>query len=248
MHLETLAHGHSFLHRLDPRSKLAAAIGLSLAAALGRGLPAELAALTLGAAYVLWARLPWREVTKRLAPVNGFAAMMWLMLPWRLGGAGPLGLGIDPQGLEMATDITLKANAVMLLLLALVATSPVNHVFHALAHWRAPEKLVHLFLFFYRYLHVLHREYHRLSLALKARAFTPRTNLHTYRTYAWLVGMLLVRSYDRAQRVYQAMLCRGFTGTFWLLDHFHWSRRDNLFLAGAGLALALLVALGLTGS
>jgi cobalt/nickel transport system permease protein len=248
MHLETLAHGHSFLHRLDPRSKLAAAIGLSLAAALGQGLAAESAALGLGIAAVLWARLPWREVGKRLAPVNGFAAMMWLMLPWRLGGTGPLGLGIDPQGLGLATDITLKANAVMLLLLALVATSPVNHVFHALAHWRAPDKLVHLFLFFYRYLHVLHREYHRLNLALKARAFTPRTDLHTYRTYAWLVGMLLVRSYDRAQRVYQAMLCRGFNGTFWLLDHFHWGRRDNLFLAGAGLAFVLLAALGLTGS
>jgi cobalt/nickel transport system permease protein len=248
MHLETLAHGHSFLHRLDPRSKLAAAIALSLAAALGRGLAAELMALGLGLAGVLWARLPWRELVKRLTPVNGFAATMWLMLPWRLGGSGPLGLGLDPLGLDLATDITLKANAIMLLLLALVATSPVNHVFHALAHWRAPDKLVHLFLFFYRYLHVLHREYHRLNLALKARAFVPRTDLHTYRTYAWLVGMLLVRSYDRAQRVYQAMLCRGFTGTFWLLDHFHWGRRDNLFLAGAGLAFLVLAVLGLMGS
>jgi cobalt/nickel transport system permease protein len=247
MHLETLAHGHSFLHRLDPRSKLAATIGLSLAVALGRGLLAELTALALGLAGVVWARLPWRELVKRLAPVNGFAAMMWLLLPWRLGDAGHLDLGLDPQGLGLAADITLKANAIMLLLLALVATSPVNHVFHALAHWHAPDKLIHLFLFFYRYLHVLHREYHRLSLALKARAFIPRTDLHTYRTYAWLVGMILVRSYDRAQRVYQAMLCRGFSGTFWLLDHFHWDQRDNLFLVGAGLASLALAALSLTG-
>jgi cobalt/nickel transport system permease protein len=73
---------------------------------------------------------------------------------------------------------------------------------------------------------------------MKARAFRPAFSLHTYRSYANLVGMLLVRSVDRAERVHAAMLCRGYTGRFWFHDHFRFTRLD---LAGAALA-ALLAA------
>jgi hypothetical protein len=41
------------------------------------------------------------------------------------------------------------------------------------------------------------------------------------------------------------MLCRGFQGTYWLLDHFQWQRRDDYFLLGGGLLVALLLVLEL---
>ena len=78
---------------------------------------------------------------------------------------------------------------------------------------------------------------------MKIRGFQPRTNLHTYRSYAYLAAMLLVRSYDRADRVFQAMLCRGFHGVFYSLRTFSWQRRDGVFRnrvpAGAGAVLLL---------
>jgi cobalt/nickel transport system permease protein len=176
-----------------------------------------------------------------------FVAFLWLVLPWHLelGPEWSWSLVYDPKGLVLAGAITLKANAIVMILIGLLSTSPVNNLFHALAHLKAPEKLVHLFLFFYRYLHVLHREYHKLTLAMRVRGFKPGNNLHTYRAYANLAGMVLVKSYDRAQRVYQAMLCRGFDGTYWLLDHFHWTRRESSFLILSGLILAGLIALSL---
>ena len=244
MHLETLAHGDSLFHRLDPRAKLMAAIAFSLAVALTSGWPAPACALALAAAGVAAARLDAREVARRLLAVNAFTVLLWVLLPWQIGtGGGPLGLGLawQARGLSLALIITLKANAIVLGLTLLLATSPINHLFHALAHWRVSPRLLQIFFFFYRYLHVLHQEWHRLLLGLRARGFAPRSNLHTYRTYAYLLGNLLLRSLDRAQRVYQAMLCRGFRGTYWLLDHFHWQRRDSLFLAGSGLAVAALV-------
>lgn len=248
MHLETLAHGHSLFHRLDPRGKLAVALAYSLVVATGNS--AWAAGLGLGLCLLgsLTARLPWREVGKRLAAVNAFTVLLWLVLPWQVGrGDGWLGLGLTyhPQGLWLAGMITLKANAIVLGLMLLLATSSVNQVFHALAHWRVSPRLLQIFFFFYRYLHVLHREWHRMHLAARARGFQPRTNWHTYRTYAYLLGGLLVRSYDRANRVYQAMLCRGFQGTYWLLDHFHWQRRDDFFLIWGGLLVALLLGLEL---
>ncbi len=61
------------------------------------------------------------------------------------------------------------------------------------------------------------------------RSFKPGTNLHTYKSYAYLVGMLIVSSYERAQRIYNAMLCRGFTGKFPVIDHFSLRKSDIMF-------------------
>jgi len=114
---------------------------------------------------------------------------------------------------------------------------------HALAHLRVPSKLVHVLLFTVRYLDVLHRESARLRWAMRVRAFRPRADRHTHRAVGYLVGMILVRGFDRSERVAAAMKCRAFRGVFPLLDHFALGWRDVPFaVVGAGLlaALALL--------
>jgi cobalt/nickel transport system permease protein len=79
---------------------------------------------------------------------------------------------------------------------------------------------------------------------MAARCFRPGTGMHTYRTYAYLVGMLLVRSHGRSRSIYNAMLCRGFRGHFPVVNHFHLHRADIVF----GLVMAALTAaLILTG-
>jgi cobalt/nickel transport system permease protein len=112
---------------------------------------------------------------------------------------------------------------------------------HAMHELRVPNKLVHLFFFTYRYIHVIHREYTRLTNAAKIRGFRPRTNMHTYRTFACLVGMLLVRSCERAQRVHHAMLCRGFKGAFHSLSGLSLKATDTISLI-VMLTLILAVA------
>ena len=75
----------------------------------------------------------------------------------------------------------------------------------------------------------MHEEYSRLRNAVIIRCFKAGTNIHTYRTYAYLVGMLIVRSYERSQRIYQAMLCRGFKGRFPVISHFRLRKGDVVF-------------------
>ena len=65
-------------------------------------------------------------------------------------------------------------------------------------------------LFMVRYFDVLGREYARLRAAMRVRCFRPAMNGHSYRMFGYLVGMLLVRSFDRSERVLAAMKCRGF--------------------------------------
>jgi energy-coupling factor transporter transmembrane protein EcfT len=103
-------------------------------------------------------------------------------------------------------------------------------------------KMVLLFFFTYRHVHVIHQEYQRLIRTLKVRGFRNRTSLHTYRTYAYLVGMLMVKTYERAERLHKAMICRGFNGAFYDLSEFTVTTQDvcifvSMLLPVAGIVL-----------
>ena len=81
-----------------------------------------------------------------------------------------------------------------------------------------------------RYISVLEDEYVRIRRAMKARAFVARSNVHTWRTFGWLVGMLLVRSFERSRRVSNAMRCRGFNGSFTFHSESQWRILDGITL------------------
>jgi cobalt/nickel transport system permease protein len=244
---ERLATGESVLHRADARVKILLAVGYAVAVAgLGDTL-SQILALGGAAALVGLARLPAGEVLRRLAFVNVFVLMLWAILPWSTPGrtAGSLGPAtITVEGLRLAMSITLRCNAIILANFALLSTSTIFSLAHALAHLRVPSKLVQLFFFSWRYLHILEQEFNRMRQAVKTRGFEPKSNLHTYRTFAYLFAILLLRSHDRGERVYQAMLCRGFDGTFWILSHFHLHRQDVVLAGVTAFFLAGIMGLG----
>jgi cobalt/nickel transport system permease protein len=185
-------------------------------------------------------------VFKRLVPLNLFLLLLSALLPLTIGNSalasfGPLGYNVE--GLVLAARIALKANAIVLMITVLLGRLSVVTMGHALDHLRVPNKLVHLLLFTVRYFDVLGGEYARLAAAMKMRGFRPRMNRHTYRTYGYLAGMLLVRGLERSERIVAAMKCRGFKGRFHLLDHFAFSPADAWFAAASGLILAALAIL-----
>jgi cobalt/nickel transport system permease protein len=202
-----------------------------------------LAGLALAFSCLALARLPWKKVATRLLVVNSFIFFLWLVLPFTHPGEGVWRLGpftASREGVLLTGLITLKSNAIIIALMALIATAPIVTLGAAMHNLRLPPKLCHLLLFTYRYLYVFEQEFRRLLQAIKIRGFQPRSNLHTYRTYAYLAAMLLVRSLDRADNVYKAMLCRGFRGVFYSLRTFSWERRDWVFGAASLLALTAL--------
>jgi cobalt/nickel transport system permease protein len=245
---EPFAVGDSPLHRLDPRIRLVSAAVDSCAVALCREFPALLAALILSMALVALARLRTAEVLKRLLVVNGLGVFIWAVVPFTFPGEalfrlGPFGAA--REGVELAAQITLKSNAIVLAFMALAATMSLATMGHALHRLRVPDKIVHLFLMTYRYIFVLEQEYQRLVRAASIRGFKPGTNLHTYRTYAYLVGMLFVRAVDRAERVRWAMLCRGFKRKFYSLHEFKAGPGSVLFLFLISAAVLVIAALEL---
>lgn len=241
---EPLSRGSSLVHSLDPRCRLAACLALSLVAALAATPQAAGAVLAFGMLLTILSRPPLRVLWTRFCAVNAFVLFLWLVLPFTAPGvpAGRIwGLTATREGLALSFLITLKTNAIFFCIVALIATIPAPALGRAMTALRVPAKFSFLFLFTYRYLHVIAEEYDRLATAAKLRGFVAATDARTYRTYAALVAMVLVRSFDRSQRVYQAMLLRGFSGSFPSLDRFAARRGDIVFLI---LCLAASAAAG----
>lgn len=230
---EHFAHGDSFLHRRDPRGKIIAAICYTTTIALLHSFTAVSVALAFSLALLLSARLSPSKVCKRMLMVNGFTLFLWFTLPLTYGGEHfhKLGfLALSHDGILLAAMITGKTNAIILAIMALITTTSVADIGSGLDRLRFPKKICFLLLYSYRYIFVIYQEYTRLLRAARMRSFSPGTNLHTYKTFAYLFGMTLVKSYNRSQRVHQAMILRGFNGRLISLHRYRFTSADVLFV------------------
>lgn len=237
--------GTSFLHRADPRGKVLCAFLLVFAIADLRTLIAALIAFLAGGFFLHLARLPPAKVIKRILVVNTFVVFLWLFLPFSVPGREILSVwkwSATVEGIKLALLITIKCNAALLIIISFVTTTPAPMLGFALASLRLPVKLTLLMLISYRYLNVILEEYYRLLEAAEIRGFIPKTNMHTYRTYAYLLAMVLIRSYERGVRVYQAMVLRGFNGKFYSLHRFQFRGGDLLLMIGIALCIIFLYA------
>ena len=242
---EPFARGHTWVHRLDARLRVAVAFAFSvLIAVCGHPLQAGIA-LVLASLLLCCSRPPLGSLLRRVAAFNVFILFLWLVVPFGMPGPALFhagAFGYSRSGAALMLLVSLKANAIGLLSLACVATMRADVFGHALAALRVPGKFVFLLLFTYRAVFLLAGEWQRLGRALKLRGFAPAFNLHTYRTFGNLIGLTLVRALERAERIHRAMLLRGFSGRFYSLTEFRFGGRDALFL-GFCLVLALLYGL-----
>jgi cobalt/nickel transport system permease protein len=102
------------------------------------------------------------------------------------------------------------------------------------------ERLPALLALTAHFLGLLGEEVGRLRDNLRARAFQFHLTPHGVRTFGYLAGMLLWRAHERAQRVGEAMRCRGFTGA---LPNLSQPRANRLDWAVSGWAMLVAVAL-----
>lgn len=242
---EPFASGNSFIHGIDPRIRLTCAVVTTVPFALLTSVTLAWTALASAVLFVIMAKLSIKKMGNRLLIVNVFIVFLWFFIPFSQPGDAAFSFGpltATRQGIDLALLITIKSNAIVLTLMALLGTIPISNLGPAMQKIGIPNKLCHILLFTYRYIFVIYQEYILMRQAMRARGFAPKTDKHTYRSYAWLVGMLLVKSWDRAERVMEAMSCRGFHGRFYTLTKFSTRLGDVAFL-GICLAFASVITL-----
>jgi cobalt/nickel transport system permease protein len=230
------------LRRLDPRWKLAAFAPAVAAAAAVQTLTGALAALAGSLLLALFGRLRWRCYLGRLAALAGLMTLFVLPMPFLVSGNAPLWawgpLQVSGEGVRFAGVIACKAVAVATIVLLLLTSAPPDATLKAAHALKVPGLLIQLALLSYRYLFVLANEFSRLRVALRVRGYRNRPAWHSYRTVGAVAGTLVVRGYERAERVGQAMRCRGFDGRYRSLAEFSTRPADVLafFLVLAGAA------------
>ena len=236
----------SVFTRFDLRWKLAA-VSLCIAAIVPLRRPIPVIAAFLAVVILTQiARLPWRWHLGRLLIVSPLLIALFLFLPFALHGDGPsLLLGpikISMYGFLVAGRITLKITAIFSLVLTLLATSSQPGLLKAARCLRVPGFLIQLVSLTWRYIFLVIEEFGRLRTALRVRGYRSRARLHNYRVAGNLMGTLLVRSAERAERVGHAMRCRGFDGRYRGLTEFRTTwRHVVLFVVMIGVAGGLLV-------
>ncbi len=211
------------VHRLDPRVKVLVVPAFILSLALlpdGRRLPLA-AAFGLVMLATLAARIsPGLVIRRSLIGLPFLAAAVTLLftVPGRALWSGPWGLSISDAGLLRFSGIVARSLISIQAAVLLTATTRFPDILHALRHLKVPAVLVSIIAFMYRYLFVLVDEAERLMRARASRSGR-QPGLPGGGSVRWraavaghMAGQLLVRSLDRSDRVYQAMLARGYRG------------------------------------
>lgn len=233
----------SWVQKLDPRLKIVVTFITAFLIALTNDLTTLYYFLFLAVFLIISSRIKVKFLLKKLILINFFIIIIWIFIPFSFPGEELLSLGafsITAEGINFALKITLRSNSIMLLIISLLTTSSMSEIIHALYRLKVAEKLIYLFFFVYRYLHIIKKEYNNLNEAMLMRGFKAKTNLHTYKSYAYLIAMLLIKSYERSQKVYEAMICRGFKGKFIFFDNFKIKKLDILFTISFLISLSLI--------
>ncbi|MCC3145492.1 cobalt ECF transporter T component CbiQ [Halanaerobium sp. Z-7514] len=232
---ESFASGNSILHQIDPRIKLIIIFLYALIIAVSSSILMLGQALFLSIVLLSIARLEFKKVLKRIILVNIFTGSVWLFIPFSYKGEAILHIGpltASLEGIYYALTISLRANSIMLAVIALLATSKVTDLLQALNYFKFSKKMIYLAYFLYRYLFVLKKELTKLIRSAKARGLENKSCFKTYTGYCYLIAMLLIKSYDRSERVYQAMMARGFNNKIYIKQDFDLKASDLTFLVG----------------
>jgi cobalt/nickel transport system permease protein len=154
------------------------------------------------------------------------------------------------MGLLRFESILVRSWLSVQMAILLVGTTRFPDIVHALEHLRVPSILTTIIAFLYRYLFVLVDEVFRLLRAREARSAAV-AGVRAGGSVAWragvagnMAGQLFLRSYERSDRVYNAMLARGYTGHLNTMNPHELQRVDYVTTAFALIVLLLLQWIG----
>jgi cobalt/nickel transport system permease protein len=203
-------------HRLTPRSRLLCTLILMFAIALtlnGRWWTWAIYGIW-SAIAVLISRVHLPTLLKRVAIEFVFINVVVIGSLFNPNGEVLFQWGlirITTEGLVVLGSVSLKAFLSLLTLNVLVLTTSISALLHALVELKTPPLLVAILSSMYRYVSVLMDEFNSMQRAARSRNLMSNPKRQR-QIIGNMIGSLFLRTYDRGDRVHQAMLARGYQG------------------------------------
>jgi cobalt/nickel transport system permease protein len=156
-----------------------------------------------------------------------------------------LGMSLSVDGLYGAWNIVVKGTLGVLASLLLAGTTTMRDLILGLDRLRVPSIFTQIATFMLRYLDILAEDARRMRIARLSRGYDPRF-LWQVKAFAVGIGALFLRAFERGERVYLAMLSRGYAGRLPRAGHEpasvrQWAASALLPLAAAGIAVATVL-------
>ncbi|MET9963254.1 cobalt ECF transporter T component CbiQ [Streptomyces sp. NPDC006326] len=241
-------HGHSPVHALPPHCKIAAALGFVVVVV---STPREavwafgLYALLI-AAVTATARIPAGFLLRRLLIEVPFVAFAVLM-PFVAQGerVDVLGLSLSVSGLWGAWNVLAKGTLGVAASVLLASTTELRSLLLGLQRLKLPPLLVQIASFMIRYGDVITDELRRMSIARRSRGFEA-SGIRHWGVLAKTAGALFIRSYERGERVYLAMVSRGYTGSMPVIDDVAATRAQWAYAAALPVTALAVCLMGWT--
>ncbi len=239
--VDEYAHLDSPLHRWDPRFKLIGFMALIFAFSFVSELWMLPAMALLTICILVISGLPPTFILTRLRYPSFFLLFLVILLPFVSGTTVVVSLGpldMKEEGLIAVLLIVTRFACILTIGLVLFGTAPFLTTIKAMRALGLPAVLTDMILLTFRYLFEIGDYLHRMETSLKLRGFQARRfSLRGLGILAWLGGSILVRSYERSEWIYKAMIVRGY-GQNGSVRHEFKARSGDVTI----LALFLLVA------
>ncbi|MBI5847084.1 MAG: cobalt ECF transporter T component CbiQ [Nitrospirae bacterium] len=212
-YLDTLSYRDTIIHRLDPRAKLIATLAfiITVVSFPKHEFAGLLPFLLFPVLLFSLSDVPVKFILKKVLLVSSFAVCIGIFNPLLDRQITTSFFGFSVSGGWISFfSLMLKFFLTIVSALLLIATTSFPGVCHALQKMGMPELFISQLLFLYRYIFVLVEEAMKIVRARDMRSFGKKGL--GIKPAISLFGSLFLRTVERAERVYQAMLSRGFTG------------------------------------
>ncbi len=229
---------NSVIHRMDPRVKIVVFISFVLVVISTP--PVEFSKFFLYFllifSVILASRVPLGFILRRSLVVIPFVLLVAISIPFTKGGevAGSysfwsLNLDVSHTGLDIFFNVLIKSWLSVLSMVTLVSTTSFPRLLKGFQRLKLPRVMILIISFMYRYIFILADEITAMKRARDSRSSGGNRRWHI-KTIGDIIGSLFIRSYERGERIYAAMLSRGFTGEIKTLDDLRIKSQDILFL------------------
>jgi len=237
--IDKYAEMNSPIHHIEPRIKIISFGILIVAAVFAGSIRAASLFLILAVLILILSRLPFRFILKRVKVICVFVVPILVLMPLTVPGTPLFSAGIlvfSKEGLLFAVLVAVRSVAAIILVITMLGTQRFDTTLKALSMLYVPGIIIQMLLFTYRYIYVMIDEFMKILSSMQAKGYRFRFNRHGLSMTGNLIGMLLIKSYERAERVYQAMISKGYTGKPISFSSFKITGTDCLFCSVAIIA------------
>ncbi len=193
---------------------------------------------------VFLSKFPILYILKKSLLILPFVFLVAIFLPFYLNDEnywiikiGIYNLKISKMGMIKFLNLIIKSWLAIITMILLSSTTRFRDLLYAFYTLKLPSILILLLSFMYRYIFIIYDEAQKMYYAAILRSGKKLNIIQSIKIISKIIGVLFIRSYERSERVYYAMIARGFNGNIVFL------KKPKLLIYEVNFFLVMLIIL-----